>query len=137
MLKEISVRVVAGALILILGVGSTALANSRTDKQREATDKVKAGIKSLGTGPDTHVQVKLRDKTKLSGSISEANDESFIITDGKTGVKTTVAYPDVAQVKGQNWVSKKTIIITAVIVGTLAIIYLSLRGKRISLPDLN
>ena len=53
-------------------------------------------------GRDARVEVKLRDKTKLKGYISEAGEASFIVVDAKMGVATTVAYPQVKQVKGNN-----------------------------------
>jgi len=128
MLRKALTMLVAGTLIHILCIGSAVSANPKTEKQRAAIEKVKAGILSLGTGPDTHVEVKLRDKTKLSGFISEANEESFVVSDAKTGAKTTVPYPDIAKVSGNNWSTKKTIAITALIVGTLAIIYFAIHG---------
>ncbi len=44
----------------------------------------------------------MRDKTKLEGYVSAVGDDSFVVTDIKTGVATTVAYPQVKKVKGNN-----------------------------------
>ncbi len=63
---------------------------------------MKAGIVQLGVGEESYVTVKLRDKTKLAGYISEAREESFVVTDLKTSEATTVAYADVKKVKGHN-----------------------------------
>jgi hypothetical protein len=73
-------------------------------KEDEAkfTAKVKAKIAKLGTGSDAKIEIKLRDKTKLKGYISEINDDSFAITDSKTGAVTKVEYSQVKQVKGNN-----------------------------------
>ena len=73
-------------------------ASPPADKQ----EKVKEGISKLGVGKDALVEVKLRDKAILVGYVSEAKQDSFAITDAKTGTATTVAYADVAQVKGHN-----------------------------------
>ena|SRR6266550_4636252 len=122
----------ACGLVLSLGVGSLVLAKPKSGKQREMTEKVKAGILSLGVGPEARIEVKLRNKTKLSGFISEADEDSFAITDNKTGAKTIVPYGDIASAKGNNWQTKKTIIVTAVILGALAIIYFAaFHGKHL------
>ena len=65
------------------------------------TEKVKAGIMKLGVGQDARVEVKLQNKTKLTGYVTEATADSFVITD-KTGTTTTVSYNDVQQVRGHN-----------------------------------
>jgi hypothetical protein len=44
----------------------------------------------------------LKDKTKLKGHLSEVGSESFVVVDAKTGSPTTVTYPQVKQVKGNN-----------------------------------
>jgi hypothetical protein len=131
-MKRILTGAVAGALMLALGTASLISAKPKGDKDREATEKVKAGILSLGVGPEANVEVTLRDKTRLSGFVSEANEGSFVVTDSKSGASTTVAYPQVAKVKGNNWATKKTIVVTAVIVGALAIVYFAFfHGKHL------
>jgi hypothetical protein len=115
-----------GSLILSLAIAPCALANSKAEKEAAFTVRVKTGVAKIGVGRDARVEVKLRDKTKLKGYISEAADETFSITDLKTGATTTVAYPDVAQVKAQNLSTGEIIVIAAgVAVGvTLLVIWL-------------
>ncbi|HEX8887593.1 MAG TPA: hypothetical protein VF779_00340 [Pyrinomonadaceae bacterium] len=79
-----------------------ALAGTNAEKEARFAEKVKANILKLGTGPDARVHVKLRDKTKLEGYISEAGDDSFVVVNSKTNVATTVLYPQVKTVKGNN-----------------------------------
>ena len=64
--------------------------------------KVKSEIAKLGTGADARVEVELRDKTKLKGHISVVGDESFAVVDDKSGTATTVSYPQVKRVRGNN-----------------------------------
>ena len=71
-------------------------------KEIERAEKVRAGVAKLGTGPETRVKIKLRDKTKLEGYISEAGEDEFSVTDTKTGATTVVAYSQVKQIKGNN-----------------------------------
>lgn len=79
-----------------------AYADSKEEKQTRFVEKVKANVLKLGTGESTRVKVKLRDEGKLEGYISDAGAESFTVTNRKTGVSTTVAYPQVKSVQGNN-----------------------------------
>ena len=80
MLKTVTAFSVVFALLITIALPSVS-AKSASEKQVRFTEKVKAGIFKLGTGPQARVEVKLRDKTKLSGYISEANETSFVVTD--------------------------------------------------------
>ena len=124
MLRKILAGSIASMLFLIMAFPPLAAANSKADKQARFAEKVRAGVMKLDVGPDAQVEVKLRNKTKLSGYIKESNDESFVVTDNMSGTDTVVAYPDVTQVKGNN-LSKgaKIAIGLAIGAGVLAIIY--------------
>jgi hypothetical protein len=102
MLKKALSLVVLVALFHAGFCVQTASARSKAEKQARFAEKVKAGVEKLGVGEETYVRVKLRDKTKLAGYISEAREESFVVTDLKTSEATTVAYADVKKVKGHN-----------------------------------
>ncbi|HET8782387.1 MAG TPA: hypothetical protein VFM63_08215 [Pyrinomonadaceae bacterium] len=94
--------VVIVAVFLSVTCPSSALAGGSPEKEARFAQKVKTEIAKLGTGPDARVNLKLRDKTKLKGYISEVGDQSFAVVDDKTGAATTVAYPQVKQVQGNN-----------------------------------
>lgn len=85
------------------------VAATKAEKEARFAIKVKTGIEKLGVGSDTRVEVKLRDKTRLKGYISEANENGFVVTDLKTGASNSVAYADVSQVKGNNLSTKAKI----------------------------
>src|ERR1044072_6550663 len=103
MLKKSIALTLAGLLFAMTSALST-YANASTKMEREAKDtqKVKAGVLKLGTGENARIEVKLKDKTKLAGYISETNEDRFTITNLKTGTTTDVNYADVGQVKGNN-----------------------------------
>ena len=88
--------------VMIVTSGRVALAANATAKEAAHTEKVKAAIAKLGTGPSAQVEIKLRDKSKLKGYIKEANEERFVLVSAATGDSTEVAYPQVKQVKGNN-----------------------------------
>lgn len=98
-------RILSLALVALL-VNAVAVrpaeAGSKEDKQARLAGKVKASVLKLGTGEASRVRVTLRDKTRVEGYVSAAGEESFTVTDPKTGLATTVAYPQVRSVKGNN-----------------------------------
>ena len=106
--------------LLFVGVSDIA-AKSKAEKAVEFAAQVKAQIAQLGAGPDAHIQVELRDKSKLNGYVSKIGDESFIVTDVKTGAVTEIPYPSVAKVKGSNastgtWIAVGVAIVVVAVV---------------------
>ena len=101
MFKKVLSLTLVGFLLSVAGV-RLAYAGSKEEKATRFAEKVKEGISKLGTGADARIEVKLRDKTKLKGYVSEAGEDSFVIVDGKTGATSTVTYAQVKQVKGNN-----------------------------------
>ena len=101
MLRKL-VTVLLVALMMNLAGARLAYAESKEEKQARFVEKVKANVLKLGTGESARVKVKLRDQTKLEGYISDADPETFTVTNRKTGIATTVAYPQVKSVQGNN-----------------------------------
>jgi hypothetical protein len=101
MLKKVLSLVLVGFLLNVIGV-SFAYAGSKEEKETRLAEKVKEGIRKLGTGAEARIEVKLRDKTKLKGYVSEAGEDSFAIVDERTGATSTVTYSQVKQVQGKN-----------------------------------
>lgn len=64
--------------------------------------EVRAGVERLGVGEGARVEVRMRDRRKLKGYVSEAGADHFVVRDARTGAATAVAYPEVSQVKGHN-----------------------------------
>ena len=130
MLKKVLSLVV---VVVVFHAGfcvQTASARSKAEKQARFAEKVKAGVEKLGVGEETYVTVKLRDKTKLAGYISEAREESFVVTNLKTSEATTVAYADVKKVKGHNLSTGAKVAIGAGIgVGVVMLIVIALAGS--------
>ena len=94
--------ILLAVLLATIAYPSRAFAGNKEEKEAQFAEKVKSEIARLGTGADARVELKLRDKTKLKGHISEVGNESFAVVDEKTGAVRTVAYPQVKQVKGNN-----------------------------------
>ena len=93
-------------LLILLFVNLLAVrpvqAQREPQKRSERTQKIKTNIAKLGVGPEARVKVKLRDKTKLEGYISETGTDTFNITHARTGKSTTVPYSQVSEINGGN-----------------------------------
>jgi hypothetical protein len=100
-MKKILTMMVACLVLTAINVQPVAAA-TKAEKEARFAGKVKVGIEKLGTGHDTRVEVKLRDKTRLKGYISEISDAGFVVTDLKSGASNNVTYAEVSQVKGNN-----------------------------------
>lgn len=104
MFKRILSVALAASLLSVAGPVSARAAGAKSKAEKEAAFvlKLKESIAKLGTGTDARVEVKLKDKTKLKGYVSEVSGEGFSVVDLKTGTATHVAYPQVQKVKGHN-----------------------------------
>ncbi len=76
-------------------------AQSQDKKEVEKNAKIKQKIEKLGTGESAHIEIKLKDKTKVKGYVSEVQDDYFVVM-GNDGKATKVPYPQVKQAKGHN-----------------------------------
>jgi len=101
MFKKILSFLLIVLMINVVGV-SSAYAGSKEEKEARFTERVKQNVSKLGTGTEARVEVKLRNKTKLKGYISQINENSFTVVDEKTGNASEVPYPNAKQVKGNN-----------------------------------
>ncbi len=92
------------------------------------TEKVKLAIQQRGTGEKSKVKIRLSDKTERKGFISRIEDNSFQLTDQKTGQTATIAYDNVEKVSGLGLARSTRIVIfvgigvaaAAIILGLLA-----------------
>jgi hypothetical protein len=96
-----------GLVVLLYHAGNSLFIHDlvRASQTDPASEKVKASVAKRGTGPKAKVTVKLKDKTRLKGYISNASGDSFTLSDSKTGQVRTLAYSDVAEVKKQGGLS--------------------------------
>ena len=103
-------------------------ARAQAPEAARANGDARVAVQRLGVGTKTRVEVRLQDGAKLRGFISAAGEDTFTITDSKTGAPRTVAYADVARVKksggglsARSWVIIGAAAAAAVIVGVTVI----------------
>jgi hypothetical protein len=92
---------VSGASVAFARHSNNEGISKKERKIRKHAEKIKKGVEKLGTGKDSVVKVKLRDKSKIKGYISNIEDNSFTIVD-IDGKATVVNYTNVKQIKGNN-----------------------------------
>lgn len=102
MLRKSLATIVALVLLQMLLCVQPASASSRAEKNAKLAAQVKEKLSTFGVGNSARMAVKLRNKTVLAGYVESTAEESFVLTNLKTGDSTTVAYADVTQVRGQN-----------------------------------
>ncbi len=100
------------------------LAVTRADQEKTNIEKIKAEV-AKRVGKKDRVKVKMQNGSKITGNITQAGDDSFTLTDSKTGQTRVLAYSDVAQVKKTGGFSTlaKVGIGAGIAVGAMAILY--------------
>lgn len=98
MLKKYLTLTLVG-LVINLACAASASAGVSVDKEKERAEKVKVDIVKLGTGPQSLLEVKLRNGTRLKGYVKEAAEDHFVIVEENGGASTEVPYAQVKQVK--------------------------------------
>jgi len=113
-------------LLLLTANSSFISAQANTKNKDSSIAKVKANIVKRSTGKNTYIKVKMLDGKKLSGDIDQVGEDSFTLTDSKTKQSTSIAYRDVAQVKGRGLSTTGiiTIGVVAAVAATVLIIVL-------------
>lgn len=112
---------------LLCAQGAAASPKAGEGARRAA--EVRAGVERLGVGSGARVEVRLRDRRKLNGYVSEAGADHFVVRDARTGAATVVAYPDVAQVKGHNLSTGAKVAIGAGVVAAAVILFVRWAGQ--------
>ena len=115
----------AGILLATASGFRTVTAQTSTDAQR--IEKVRTRVIKLGEGRNARVEVKLRDNTKLKGYLSKTEQDSFTVTESKTGTSRTLAYADVQELKTPgSGTSKRTwLIVGASVLAAVVIVGLT------------
>jgi small nuclear ribonucleoprotein (snRNP)-like protein len=73
--------------------------NTETKAKTEVTDRLNK--------KETRVKVKLRNGSEMKGRITQSGENSFTLTDEKTGNRSDIAYTDVVNVEGRGMSKKK------------------------------
>ena len=91
---------------LLLTITQSAGGQQPANEAAEAA-KVKTEANRRLDKNENRVKIKLRNGSEVKGRITQTADNSFTLTDEKTGAKTDINYTDVQKLSGRGW-SKKT-----------------------------
>lgn len=98
--RNLSILLISSLLISTV-LAPSMLAQSTTEKDAKQTAKLKARLAKLNTGKKTRIEVRLPDSSKQTGYLSQVNDESFVLTDPKTGQNTEFKYANISDAKNR------------------------------------
>ena len=96
MIRKSSIFFLAATLFLV----NVQFTFSQTDAVG-GDKRVRSQVEKLGTG--AKVTVKMKDGSKLRGSISQILDDSFDVTLAKAPQSSIISYRDVESVKRRGW----------------------------------
>ena len=104
-----AMKTIALLLIVVLALNSNGFAfptsapsaGSQTQTgEAKRTAKAKAEVQRRGVGEQSRVRVTLHNGTEVKGYISKVEENSFDVTDRKSGKVVAISYQDVNKVKG-------------------------------------
>ena len=102
MKRTLTTLFLAHALVL-----STLGPAARAQSTLNAETKAKAEVVNRLNKKETRVKVKLRNGSEMKGRITQSSENSFTLTDEKTGNRSDIAYADVVNVEGRGMSKKK------------------------------
>jgi hypothetical protein len=108
-------------------------------QQTALVAKVKAKVQKRGTNDWSRVKVTLRDKSEKKGRITGIGEDSFSLTDQKTGQVTTISYADVKSIRGSGLSDRAKVtigVVTVVVVvaGVAAVAVAHTKGPCCYVP---
>jgi len=108
------------SLALAVAVLSPLLQTSIVFAQTDNAVQIKANVAAIGVG--ARVSIKLRDKKKLTGYVSQIGEADVVITIAKEGTQQGIAYTDITEVKIKNEKRISTAGKFLIVFGVLALI---------------
>ena len=98
-------------LAFAIFVSSFGPVGARAQSALNAETKAKSEVVDRLNKKETRVKVKLRNGSEAKGRITQTGENSFTLTDEKTGSKSDIVYADVLNVEGRGMSKKKKVFI--------------------------
>lgn len=80
---------------------------TRAQSSLNAETKAKTEVVNRLNKKETRVKVKLRNGSEVKGRLTQSSENSFTLTDEKTGSRSDIAYADVVNVEGRGMSKRK------------------------------
>lgn len=97
-------------LCLLLTATPSAVGQQLANEAAEAT-KVKTEANRRLDKNENRVKIKLRNGSEVKGRITQTAENSFTLTDEKTGARSDISYTEVQKLSGRGWSKKAKIAI--------------------------
>jgi sRNA-binding regulator protein Hfq len=124
MKRTLTTLFLAHALVL-----STLGPAARAQSSLNAETKAKAEVVNRLNKKETRVKVKLRNGSEMKGRITQSSENSFTLTDEKTGNRSDIAYADVVNVEGRGMSKKKKMFIA---IGAAVVVFAALTAYALT-----
>ena len=124
MKRALTTLFLAYALVL-----STLGPAARAQSNLNAETKAKTEVVNRLNKKETRVKVKLRSGSEMKGRITQSGENSFTLTDEKTGNRSDIAYADVVNVEGRGMSKKKKMFIA---IGAGVIVFAALTAYALT-----
>jgi hypothetical protein len=108
------------SLLFCLVCSTSVRASSNPEEDVKAAAEVKPALAK--PGPDARIEIKLLDKTKLKGYLSELSDDQFMAAEDRAGAVARIAHPQIQKVTGRNHLTRDRVLAIVIVVGLLAVI---------------
>jgi hypothetical protein len=109
-------------LLAVAPLGPAAHGQQPTSDTNE-TAKIKSEVTRRTNDKKERVKVRLRNGSELKGRITQTAENSFTLTDEKTGSNTEIGYSDVRKLDGRGMSrTKKFGLIAGITVGALVVL---------------
>jgi len=118
MKRTLTTLFLAHALVL-----STLGPAARAQSTLNAETKAKTEVVNRLNKKETRVKVKLRNGSEMKGRITQSSENSFTLTDEKSGSRSDIAYADVVNVEGRGMSKKKK---TFIAIGAGVVVFAAL-----------
>ena len=116
-MKRTPTTLFLGYALVLSSFGPVARAQSTLNAETKAKTEVVDRLNKK----ETRVKVKLRNGSEVKGRITQTGENSFTLTDEKTGSRSDIVYADVLNVEGRGMSkTKKTFIAVGVGVAVFA-----------------
>src|SRR6185369_14278254 len=124
MKRTLTTFFLAYAIVLSsFGPGARAQSNLNTET------KAKTEVVDRLNKKETRVKVKLRTGSEVKGRITQSAENSFTLTDEKTGSKSDISYADVVNVEGRGMSKKKK---TFIAIGAAVVVFAALTAYALT-----
>jgi len=108
---------------------STLGPTARAQSSLNAETKAKTEVVNRLNKKETRVKVKLRNGSEIKGRLTQSSENSFTLTDEKTGNRSDIAYADVVNVEGRGMSKKKK---TFIAIGAAVVVFAALTAYALT-----